>query len=140
MVGASGTEFEVFGDVQGGTTPVVVIHYDTPQPTSVSRNTKKISVKQNQFSTLDVLFDGASVTGGPQPIQKCSVNGSVNTTKSTGNTKVSCSGKNLFGGLTANQAGTVQAAFNGNKNAKFKFNTNGKWSLSIKCSGDVSAP
>ncbi len=140
VVGADGTVFAVFGDVQGGTTPVVVIHYDTPQPTSVSRNTKKISVKQNQFSTLDVLFDGVSVTGGPQPIQKCSVSGSVNTTKSTGKTKVSCSGKNLFGGLTANQAGTVQSAFNGNKNVKFKLNTNGKWSLSIKCSGDVSTP
>ena len=140
VVGASGTAFEAFGDVQGGTTPVVVIHYDTPQPTTVSRSSKKISVKQSQFSTLNVLFDGASVTGGPQPIEKCSVSGSVNTTKSTGSTKVNCSGKNLFGGLTANQAGTVQSAFNGNKNAKFKFNTNGKWSLSIKCNGDVSAP
>ena len=48
--------------------------------------------------------------------------------------------RTLFAGLDANEAGTVQAAFNGNKNVKFKFNTNGKWSLSIKCSGDVSAP
>ena len=80
------------------------------------------------------------MTGGPQPIEKCSVNGSVNTTNSTGKTKVSCSGKNLFSGLDANEAGTVQAAFNGNTNVKFKFNTNGKWSLSIKCNGDVSAP
>ena len=140
-VGASGSAFEAFGEVTGLGTggQVVVIRYDTPQPTSASRSSKKISVKQSEFSTLDILFDDVSATGGPVAVEKCSVNGSVAVIKLTGKVSTKCKTDTLFALLNANQVGSVIAAFNGNKAVKVKVNgSNSKGSLSIKCSGPAS--
>ena len=137
-VGVDGTDFEAFGQVTGtGLKTGVDVTYDTLQPTSASRNDKSISVKQGSFSTLNVLFDGVTVSGNVA-VQKCSVSGSVNTVKATGSTSVSCSGDSITDVLTANQIGIVQAALDGKPNVKFKVNSNGKWSLKIKCKGDAS--
>ena len=53
-IGADGTDFFTFGTVQGVGTggQVISIQYDAPEPTSVSRNTKKIAVKEGTFSQL----------------------------------------------------------------------------------------
>jgi hypothetical protein len=142
VIGA-GSEFFVDGSIVGAGTAgqVITINFDTPQPTSVSRNDNKISVKENNWSTLQAVggTGGAGIfNSGTQVIQKCDVNGSVNTKKSTGSVNVSCGGSSLFGGITADQAASIQAAFNKAKNIKFKVNSNGKWSLSIKCNGPAS--
>ena len=138
-VGVSGTEFEAFGDVTGTAQKTAVdVSYDTLQPTGTSRNQKSISVKQGSFSTLNVLFNGTTVSGNV-PVEKCSVNGSVNTVKATGSTSVSCKGDNITDLLSADEATTVEAALSGIPGVKFKVNVNnGHWSLSIKCKGDAS--
>ena len=138
-VGAVGAAFTVSGDIFGvGTASQAVrISYNAPRPTSASRSSSKVSVKQGSFSTLRVTLDAENITGDV-PIEKCSVTGSVTTSKMTGSVSTNCSGSNLFGGLTANQAASVQAAFNGSKTVTFKVNNTGKWSLKIKCSGDAS--
>jgi hypothetical protein len=137
-VGVDGTDFEAFGDVSGTAQATAVdVTYDTLQPTSTSRNEKSISVKQSSFSTLNVLFDGVTVSGNVA-VQKCSVSGSVNTVKATGSTSVSCSGNSITDLLTVNDVAIVQAALDGKPNVKFKVNNNGKWSLTIKCKGDAS--
>ena len=141
--GSDGGFFETFGLVEGSGTggQIITLQYDTPQPTSVSRNDKKIAVKESSFSTLRAIggapaaFDTDDIV-----IEKCSVSGSVNTTKLTGSVSVSCSGTSLFGGVTADQAVSIQAAFNGAKNIKFKVNSNGKWSLKITCKGTAGLP
>jgi len=140
-VGANGGKFEAAGDVRGVCTAgqAVRISYDTPQPTSASRSDKKVSVKQSKFSTLDVLFDGTSATGGPVIVEKCSVKGSANAVKLTGSVSVKCKTDSLFALLTANQIASIQTAFNGNKKVKFKVTGNAsKASLSISCSGNAS--
>ena len=68
------------------------------------------------------------------------MNGSVNVVKATGSVSVGCSGSSLFGALTADEASSVQAAFNKAKNIKFTAKSNGKWSLKITCKGDASQP
>ena len=76
-VGADGTEFEAFGSVLGSAQKTAVeVDYDTLEPTGVSRNTKTISVKQSSFSSLNVLFNGTTVSGNQQ-VPKCKVDGSV---------------------------------------------------------------
>ena len=137
-VGVNGGVFAAYGDVSGvGTgTQVVKISYNTPQPTSTNRSGTKISVKQNKFSTLNILLDGVSATGGPVSVEKCSVTGSVNSSKLTGSVSTSCKTDTLFALLTPAQIASVQQAFTGNKNVKIKVNTNAsKGSLSIKCKG-----
>lgn len=142
VIGA-GSEFFVDGTIQGAGTggQVITVSFDTPQPTSVSRNDNKIAVKENNWSTLQAI-GGAGGAGafnsGTLVIQKCDVNGSVNVKKSSGNVSVGCSGTSAFAGLTADQVASVQAAFNKAKNIKFKVNSSGKWSLSIKCNGPAS--
>jgi hypothetical protein len=139
-VGANGGEFEAFGDIRGvGTADQPVrIHYDAPQPTSASRSDKKISVKQNKFSTLDIFFDGTSATGGPVSVEKCSVDGSANTAMLTGLVSVNCKADALFALLTANQIASMQTAFSGNPKVKISINKKSKGSLSIRCGGDAS--
>ena len=140
-VGVSGGRFEAFGDVVGvGTAGQIVrISYDTPNPTSASRNDKQVTVKQNKFSTLQIRFDGVSATGGPVSVENCSVNGSANAVKLTGSVSANCSTDTLFALLTPNQIGSVLAAFNGNKKVKVKVNTNSlKGSISISCSGEAT--
>jgi hypothetical protein len=127
--------FDAGGSVQGiGTAGQIVrIDYEAIEPTSVGHSETKISVKQGQWSTLNFFFDGVSATGQTQ-VEKCSINGSVNGNSSHGSVSTDCKGDDVFGALTANQVASVQAAFNGNKFVKVKVNTNGKGSLSIKCS------
>ena len=141
-VGSDGGFFETFGSIFGSAQKTSVeVRYDTPEPTSVSRNSKKIAVKQSQFATLNVLFNGTSVSGGTRTVQKCKVSGSVNTTtgKEKGSVSVGCSGSDITDVLSANDATLVQSAFSGAPGVKFKVNiNNGKWSLSIKCKGDAS--
>ena len=139
FVGTDGffTLFEAGGEVEGpGTGQQIIIDYDTSQPTNVSRNTKTITVKQNQFSLIRVRGIGGAAFDVTNVVEKCKVSGSVNTSKLTGSVSVSCKGSNLFGILSADQAASVQAAFQGSKRVKFKFNAStGKASLSIKCKG-----
>ena len=73
-------------------------------------------------------------------IEKCSVSGSVNTSKATGSVSVSCSGSSAFAGLTVDELGSVQAAFNKAKNIKFSVKSNGKWSFKVTCKGAASLP
>jgi hypothetical protein len=140
--GSDGGFFETFGSIFGSAQKTAVrVDYDTPQPTSVSRNKTTIKTNQNKFSTLNVLFNGTTVSGGPQIVEKCTVNGSVNTTagKEKGNVSVNCSGSDVTQVLSADNATLVQSAFSDSPNIKFKVNVNnGHWSLSIKCKGDAS--
>jgi len=131
--------FDVGGQVGGVGTggQSITISYDAPQPTSASRSTAKIAVKQSQFATLRVVggapgaFDTGTLT-----VAKCKVNGSVNGTKLTGSVSASCGGNDAFAPLTADQGASVVAAFAGSKHIKVKIDAStGKWSLSIKCKG-----
>lgn len=138
--GSDGGFFETFGLILGSAQKTnVEVQYDTPQPTSTSRNQKSIKSKQGSFSTLNVLFDGVTVSGGDVVIEKCSVSGEVNTVKGTGSCSVSCSGDDITQVLDANEATLVQSAFDQAPNIKFKVNVNnGHWSLKIKTKGDAS--
>ena len=134
-----GTTFETGGIVQGlGTgSEVVTVRYDALQPTSASRNTKSGKVSEGTFSSLRLTF-GATVVG-PVQVDKCSVSGSVNDSKSTGSVSADCKGTDVFSALTANQLASLQAAFNGNKDVKVKVNSDAqKASINIKCKGDAS--
>jgi hypothetical protein len=139
--GSDGSFFETFGSVFGSAQKTAVeVRYDTPQATSASRNQKSISAKQGSFSTLNVLFNGTTVSGGDVVIQKCSVSGSVNTVKATGSCSVSCSGDDITQVLDANEATLTESAFASTPNVKFKVNVNnGHWSLKIKTKGDATA-
>jgi hypothetical protein len=121
----------------------VTVQYDTPQPTSVSRNDNKIAVKQNKWSTLRAI-GGAGGAGafdsGNVVIEKCSVSGSVNVSKASGSVSVSCGGSSAFAGLTVDELGSIQAAFNKAKNIKFTVNSAGKWSFKVTCKGDAALP
>ena len=138
--GVNGTDFETFGSLFGTAQATnVELRYDTPQPTNVTRNQKSINTNQGSFSTLNVLFNGTTVSGGSVPVQKCSVKGSVNTVKATGSCSVSCSGNDITQILSANDATLVESAFSASPNVKFKVNiNNGHWSLTIKTKGDAS--
>jgi hypothetical protein len=143
---ASGVTFDTNGEVVGtGTgTDFIAVLYDTQRPTSVSRTSAKINIKQSSFSTLSVQItastSGNNFVTGVVAVEKCAVSGSVNGTKMTGSVTASCSGSGLFGGLTASQAASMQAAFNSSKTASFKADSSGKWTLKIKCSGNASVP
>jgi hypothetical protein len=129
-------EFDASGFVVGTGTAgqAVRIDYNTFRPTNASRNSAKISVKQSSFSTLRVTLDAANITGDV-PVDNCAISGSVNNSKMTGSVSTSCGGGNLFGGLTDDQARSVQTAFSATKTVSFKVNSAGKWSLKINCSG-----
>ena len=137
-VGANGPNFGVNGTVAGTAQAVAVsVDYFTFQPTSASRSSNKVSVKQGTFSALTFHFDATAVTTS---IEKCSISGSVNRKKSPaqGSASVNCKGDNVFGVLTSNQVAQLQAAFDGNKNVKVKVNTNkGHASITIKCKGEA---
>lgn len=138
-VGSDGTEFEAFGTVSGTGTAgqAVSVDYETPQPTNVSRNDDKISVKQNKFSRLTAHF--GVVTVGPLIVEKCSVSGSVDVSKLTGKVTAKCKTDTLFANLSANQVASLQTAFDGNKNVKVEVNSDAtKGSISITCKGDAS--
>lgn len=140
-VGADGNEFQAFGAVNGSGTggEAVRITYNTPQPTSATRSETKLTVKQSSFSLVDIRLHGVSATGGPIVVEKCSIDGSVDTKKLTGSVSANCKTDDLFTLLTANQIASILTAFNGNKDVKVKVNTDTlKGSISIKCSGDAS--
>ncbi len=137
LVGAEGSDFFVEGSATGmDGAVVVVVSYFTPQPTSVTRKTQSLKVKQGTFSELEISFDGGGV--GPGLVEKCSVSGSVNTKKATGSITVDCKSDDIFGVLSAAQATSLQAAFASSKTVKVKLNSSkGKGSISIKCKGDL---
>jgi hypothetical protein len=114
------------------------ILYFTPEVSNASRNSKSANVKQGSFSELDFRIDGATVSGGFQEVEKCSVSESVNPGKGKGNAKVTCKGDNLNAILDANEVASFQTAFSSSKRVKIKTNTNkGTWSLSITCKGTI---
>jgi len=134
VLGVVGGESQLYGNVYGRGTAnqLVQISYDAPQITRVLRNDRKLKLGQKHFSTLEVFFDMVSATGAPVIVEKCSVQGSVDSVKRRGSTAVKCRTDTLFARLTQNQIASVEMAFAGNRNVKVK-----KKSLSIKCSGDV---
>ena len=144
QIGSGGTNFLVGGSVRGAGTAgdSVMVAYHGPLPTNASRNRVKINVKQASFASLDVFISGSTSGNngdtGSIVIEHCSVSGSVNGSTMSGSVLASCSGSNLFGGLTANQAASVHAAFNASKTVSFKVTSSGKWTLKIKCSGTAS--
>jgi hypothetical protein len=134
VVSAEGDTFEVSGTAAGNDgMQAVVVSYDTPQPTSVSRKNQTASIKQSSFSFLSFKFGAAAAITGIA--QKCSVTGSVNTKKANGSITVSCKTDNLFGLLTANEATSLQTAFANSTTVKVKLNSKGAGSLTIKCKG-----
>jgi len=135
------TTVQVDGTVSGvGTAGQIVrIAYNTPQATSMSRDSAKAAIKQSRFATLNVSFDGLSATGDVI-VQDCSINGSVNTRMMTGSTSVKCKGPNLLAILNAGQILSLQTAFSGRRDTNLKVSRDAsKWSLSIKCNG-AAAP
>src|SRR5262245_58683653 len=119
--GSDGGFFETFGSVFGSAQKTAVeIRYDTPQPTSVSRNDTNIKTNQNKFSTLNVLFNGTTISGGFQVVEKCKVNGSVNTKtgKESGNVTVNCNGDDITQVISSDNATLVQSAFSASPNVK----------------------
>jgi len=134
----SGDEFTVFGDVQGiGTAgQAVTIHYEAPQPTSAFRGDKNVNVTQREFSTIEISFDGSSVTGAPVIIEKCSVRGSANLAKLTGTSTVICRLDSLLALMSPAQLASLEAAFTGNSDVKISVNNGASHgSLTINCNG-----
>jgi hypothetical protein len=137
-VGVTGADFTTSGDATGpGTAAQVVrISYNAPLPTSSGRSEKSLTVKQRKLSTLNVLFDGVTATGGPLEIEKCSVNGSVSTSKLTGSVAVNCKMDTILALLSPAEIASIQTAFAGNARIKFKVDSTGtKGSLTVKCVG-----
>ncbi len=140
-VGAIGNEFVALGDARGEGTggEEVRISYNAPQPTNTARNSNRVLVKQNKFATIDISFDGTSATGGPVSIEKCSVDGLVDARRLRGSASLNCKTDSLFALLSPGQVASIQAAFDRNKDVKFKVNRGAtKGSISIKCRGDAS--
>jgi len=140
-VGVNGAEFRASGGVSGVGTDgqLVRVVYDTPQPTHASRSNTKVSVKQSKYSTLNILFDGVSTTGGPVVVEKCSVRGSANTTRLTGSVSTKCKTDSLFSLLDPAEVASIQAAFDDNRQVKVKVNSDAsKGSISIRCKGEAS--
>ncbi len=139
-LGVSGGLTAAYGDVRGIGTggEEVVISYNAPQPTSSSRNGSKISVAQKEFSTIDIRFGGVSATNGPVAVEKCSIKGSVDTSKLTGSVSTKCKSDTLSQFLSPEDVASIQTAFANNKNVKVKANSNSTiGSISIECRGDV---
>jgi hypothetical protein len=140
-IGVIGGTFELFGSVDGVGTDEedVRIAYAAPQPTKASRSEKKVDVAQSKFATLDVLFDGASATGGPVIVEKCKVKGSVKATKLEGKVSVSCKLDSLLPRLSEDQITSLVAAFGGGSDVKVKVNSDAsKGSVAIRCKGDAT--
>ncbi len=140
-VGVSDMEYKAFGQVTGvGTSAQTVrISYDAPNPTDASSSKKGISVKQAKFSTLDVLFDDTSATGGPVIVKQCWINGRSKSKKPTGEVSVKCILDPVLALLTPGQIASVETAFAGNPAIRFKVDGNGtKGSLWIRCRGAAS--
>jgi hypothetical protein len=124
------------GEIQGvgtGDEQVIVV-VNTLQPTSTSRGTDKLSVKQSQFAVLSAIFNGAGVLSNV-PIEKCSVNGSFTKHKAQGAVSVRCKGDDLSALLSADQITSLKTAMQ-RKHVKLTVDkANAKWSLSMDCSG-----
>jgi hypothetical protein len=91
IVGALPGDFgEITGEGTGGEQVIVVIN--TMQPTSASRGTDKLSVKQSRFAVLRVDFNMAIVVSNV-PIEKCSINGSFTKHNGYGSVSVRCKGR-----------------------------------------------
>jgi hypothetical protein len=131
-----GSAFNAHGDIQGegtGGEPVAVV-LNTMQPTSVTRSTDKLSVKQSQFAALSADFNGAIVVSNV-PIEKCSVSGSFTKHNGHGAVSVRCKGDDLSALLSADQITSLRTAMQ-RKHVKFTVDqANAKWSLSTDCKG-----
>lgn len=123
---------EITGEGTGGDRVIVVVN--TPQPTSTSRGTDKLSVKQSQFAVLSAFFEGAFVLTNV-PIEKCSVNGSFTKHAARGSVSVRCKGDDLSALLSADQITSLRTAMQ-RKHIKFTVDqADAKWSLSMDCKG-----
>jgi len=137
-VGVAGGEFTTSGSVTGvGTAGQVVrIDFNAPQPTSASRGDNLVQVIQRRFTTIDVLFDDVSATGGPMIVEKSAVKGSVNVAKLTGSVAEICRLDSVLPLLTPDQIASLELAFANNDDVNVKINnTATKGSLSINFSG-----
>jgi hypothetical protein len=135
-LGANSGTFYALAEVQGLDTGGlgVEVAFNTPQPTSASRGTDKLSVKQSQFAALSVLITGHFVVSNV-PIEKCSVNGSFTKHKAQGAVSVRCKGDDLSALLSADYIASLKTAMQ-RKHVKLTVDkANAKWSLSIDCSG-----
>jgi hypothetical protein len=136
IISATSGDFGAYESVHspgtGGEDVGVVVF--TPQPTSTSRGTDKLSVKQSQFALLTIYFDLATPVS-EMPIEKCSVSGSFSKHKAQGGVSVRCKGDNLSVLLSAHQITSLKTAMQ-RKHIKLTVDkANAKWSLSIDCNG-----
>jgi hypothetical protein len=113
----------------------VSLSFDTLQPTSVTRGSDKLAVKQSQWVSLTVGIGGSPVLG-QTPIEKCSLSSSFGLAKSKGVATLSCKGDDLSQLLTLSTIGSVKSAMANLKHVKFKVDAaRKKWSLSTTCAG-----
>jgi hypothetical protein len=113
----------------------VSLNFDTLQPTSVTRSSDKLAVKQSQWVSLTVDIGGLQVLG-QAPIEKCSLSSSFARAKSRGVTTLSCKGDDLSQLLSQSAIGSVKSAMPLLKHVKFKVDSAlKKWSLSTTCAG-----
>ena len=145
-VGSDGTVFESFGSRHGLRNwrsghhrPVRHAPADQRQPQR-KEDRRETGLVGRRCGRSGALAAPATFDSGDLPIEECSVSGSVNTSKATGSVSVSCSGLSAFAGLTVDELGSVQAAFNKAKNIKFSVKSNGKWSFKVTCKGAASLP
>jgi hypothetical protein len=115
----------------------VSINYSTAQPTSITRSSDKLAIKQSEFATLSVTV-GAATPFTNLPIEKCSVTSSFSKSKVKGSVSLGCKGDNLSDLLSADQIASVQQAMAKLKRVKFKVSAAlTKWSLSVVCAGEL---
>jgi hypothetical protein len=146
FVSLLGTEFVVDGRLEGVGTDGddVEIDYFTDTPTRIDVDDEQGRVQQNRFSTLQILIDSDVPERNLNLLirpEKCSIDAKVNVPKAKGSVTVSCSGDDIFAGVSASQLASIQAAFANAKNVKIKVNSDGsKGSLVIKLKGPISEP
>jgi hypothetical protein len=140
-LGIDGTEFYVVGEVAGVGTAgdIVAISYLASAPTSVNADEKQGRVRQSGFSTVTFFIDSGTPARDLNVMvtpEKCSIDGKVQAVSERGQVTVSCSGTNIYSGISADQEASITAAFLDDDRVKFKVNNDGsKGSLSIKLKG-----
>jgi hypothetical protein len=136
IMGVDSGNFSAYSSVHGPGTggEDVSVAVNAAQPTSTSRGTDKLSVKQSQFAMLTVYFN-AVVGVTDLPIEKCSMNGTF--TKHNAHEAVSarCKGDDLSALFSTDQITSLKTAMQ-RKHIKLTVDkAHAKWSLSIDCNG-----
>jgi hypothetical protein len=122
-------------DSLDGSMQEVSLSFDTLQPTSVTRGSDKLAVKQSQWVSLTLAIGGSQVLG-QIPVEKCSLSSSFGLARSKGVATLSCKGDDLSQLLGPSAIGSVKSAMANLKHVKFKVDAaRKKWSLSTACAG-----